>query len=316
MGILVKDPGPFTTVQDEGRIGYQQYGVTPSGAMDARAFHIANILVGNPRGEGALELTFKGPELVFDQDIVIAVTGCDMQPSVNGERIPMYAAVAVREGDVLRFGFVTGGGCRGYIAFAGGLDIPLVMGSKSTLAAKGLGGYEGRALKRDDRIGFSEPKATLPDMEKRRCAAPVYSTDEVCLRVVLGPQDDAFSIEEQRRFFWYGFTVTGEFDRQGCRLERENPVRHIQDGNIISDGITFGSIQVPTTGQPFIMLADRQTVGGYTKIGTVITVDLPRIAQAKPGMKVRFVKVGMELAHLLYIREFEELNRLEQFLNH
>ena len=134
--------------------------------------------------------------------------------------------------------------------------------------------------------------------------------------MVLGPQDDAFSIEEQRRFFWYGFTVTGEFDRQGCRLERENPVRHIQDGNIISDGITFGSIQVPTTGQPFIMLADRQTVGGYTKIGTVITVDLPRIAQAKPGMKIRFVKVGMELAHLLYIREFEELNRLEQFLNH
>lgn len=315
MGILVKDPGPFTTVQDEGRFGYQEYGVTPSGPMDDRAFRIANILVGNPQGEGALEITFKGPELVFDQDNVIAVTGSDMQPSVNNQRIPMYAAVAVHAGDVLRFGFAAGGGCRGYIAFAGGLDIPLVMGSKSTLASKKLGGYEGRALKQGDRIGFLAPKASLPHMEKRHCPMPVYPTDEVSLRVVLGPQDDAFSEEEQRKFFWYSSKVTAESDRQGCRLEREVPIRHINDGNIISDGIAFGSIQVPTTGQPFIMLADRQTVGGYTKIGTVITVDLSKIAQTKPGMRIRFIQVSMELAHMLYIRELEELKELEQSLN-
>ncbi len=315
MGILVKDPGPFTTVQDEGRFGYQQYGVTPSGAMDARAFHIANILAGNPQGEGALEITFQGPELVFDEDITIAVTGGDMQPSVNGKRIPMYAAVAVRAGDVLRFGFAAGGGCRGYIAFSGGLAIPLVMGSKSTLAAKKLGGFEGRALQKGDRIGFSAPRAVLPHMEKRHCPMPVYPVDEVCLRVVLGPQEDAFSKEEQRRFFWHSFRLTSESDRQGCRLEREDPVRHINDGNIISDGIVFGSIQVPTTGQPFIMMADRQTVGGYTKIGTVITVDLPKISQAKPGMRVRFVEVSMELAHTLYIREQAELKELEESLD-
>ena len=315
MGILVKDPGPFTTVQDEGRFEYQQYGVTPSGPMDTKAFHIANILVGNPQGEGALEITFKGPELEFDQDNVIAVTGGDMQPSINGEKIPRYAAVAVHAGDILRFGFAAGGGCRGYIAFAGGLDIPVIMGSKSTLAAKNLGGYEGRALQKGDRIGFVAPKATLPGMEKRHCPVPVYPTDEVSLRVVLGPQEDAFSEEEQRKFFWYSSKVTSEFDRQGCRLEREVPVKHIKDGNIISDGIAFGSIQVPTTGQPFIMMADRQTVGGYTKIGTVITVDLPKIAQAKPGMKIRFIHVSMELAHLLYIRELEEMKQLEQSLN-
>ena len=315
MGILVKDPGPLTTVQDEGRFGYQQYGVTPSGPMDARAFHIANILVGNPQGEGALEITFKGPELQFDQDNVIAVTGGDMQPSINGERIPMYAAVAVHAGDVLKFGFAAGGGCRGYIAFAGGLDIPLVMESKSTLAAKKLGGYEGRALKQGDRIGFPAPKATLPGMEKRHCPLPVYPEDEVSLRVVLGPQEEAFSEEEQRKFFWYSSKVTNEFDRQGCRLEREVPVKHLKDGNIISDGIAFGSIQVPTTGQPFIMMADRQTVGGYTKIGTISTVDLPKIAQAKPGMRVRFIHVSMELVHLLYIRELEELKQLDQSLN-
>ena len=283
--------------------------------MDARAFHIANILVGNPQGEGTLEITFKGPDLEFDQDNVIAVTGGDMQPTVNGERIPMYAAVAVHAGDVLKFGFAMGGGCRGYIAFAGGLDIPLVMGSKSTLAAKKLGGYDGRALKKGDKIGFLAPKATLPGMEKRHFPVPVYPTDEVSLRVVLGPQEDAFSEEEQRKFFWYSSKVTSEFDRQGCRLEREVPVKHIKDGNIISDGIAFGSIQVPTTGQPFIMMADRQTVGGYTKIGTVITVDLPKIAQAKPGMKVRFIHVSMELAHMLYIRELEEMKQLEESLN-
>lgn len=316
MGILVNDPGPLTTVQDEGRFGYQQFGVTPSGPMDARAFHIANILVGNPQGEGALEITFKGPDLMFDQDNVIAVTGGDMQPTINGEKIPMYTAVAVHAGDVLKFGFASGGGCRGYIAFAGGLDIPEVMGSKSTLAAKKLGGYEGRALKKGDRISFSAPKTTLPGMEKRHCPVPVYPVDEVALRVVLGPQEDAFSEEEQRKFFWYSSKVTSEFDRQGCRLEREVPVKHIKDGNIISDGIAFGSIQVPTTGQPFIMMADRQTVGGYSKIGTVISVDLPKIAQAKPGMRVRFIHVSMELAHMLYIRELEEMKQLEESLNH
>lgn len=315
MGILVKDAGPLTTVQDEGRFGYQQFGVTPSGPMDARAFHIANILVGNPQGEGTLEITFKGPELEFDQDNVIAITGGDMQPSVNGERIPMYAAVAVHAGDVLRFGFAAGGGCRGYIAFAGGLDIPLVMGSKSTLVSKKLGGYEGRALQKGDKIGFLAPKATLPGMEKRHCPVPVYPTDEITLRVVLGPQEEAFSEEEQKKFFWFDSKVTNEFDRQGCRLEREVPVKHLKDGNIISDGIAFGSIQVPTTGQPFIMMTDRQTVGGYTKIGTVITVDLPKIAQAKPGMKVRFIRVSMELAHMLYIRELEEMKQFEQSLN-
>ena len=152
-------------------------------------------------------------------------------------------------------------------------------------------------------------------MEKRKVPTPVYPTDEVTLRVVLGPQEDAFSEEEQRKFFWYSSKVTNEFDRQGCRLEREVPVKHLKDGNIISDGIAFGSIQVPTTGQPFIMMADRQTVGGYTKIGTVITVDLPKIAQAKPGMKIRFVQVSMELAHLLYIRELEELKQLDEALN-
>ncbi len=314
MGILVQEPGLFTTVQDEGRYGYQQFGVTSSGAMDARSLHIANLLVGNPVGAGALEMTFQGPGLLFEVDNIVAITGADMHPTVNGAAVPMYQAIRLHKGDVLKFQFAVGGS-RGYVAFAGGLDVPLVMGSQSTLASKGLGGIEGRKLQKGDRIGFTAPKTELPHMADRHVPKPFYPSKEVTLRVVRGPQDGCFSAEELRRFFWHGFQITNDFDRMGCRLEREEPVRHLGDGNIISDGIACGSIQVPTNGQPIIMLADRQTVGGYTKIGTVISVDLPKIAQAKPGMRVRFIEVSLELAQELYIRELEKIMRAEKLWN-
>ena len=309
MGILIQEPGLFTTVQDEGRYGYQQFGVTPSGPMDARSFHIANLLVGNNLGEGALEMTFQGPTMKFEEANVVAVTGADMKPTLNGKPVPMYEAFVVEKDDVLKFQFAMNGS-RGYVAFAGGLDIPLLMESKSTLASKGLGGVDGRKLQKEDHIGFTAPKKELPHMESRKVTKPEFPNKEVVLRVIRGPQDDCFSEEEIRRFFWYGFKVTNEFDRMGCRLERSEPVKHLQDGNIISDGIACGSIQVPTNGQPIIMLADRQTVGGYTKIGTVISVDLSKLAQAKPGMDVRFVEVSLELAQDLYIRELEQADKL------
>ena len=315
MGILIQEPGLFTTVQDEGRYGYQQFGVTPSGPMDARSFHIANLLVGNNLGEGALEMTFQGPTMKFEEANVVAVTGADMKPTLNGKPVPMYEAFAVEKDDVLKFQFAMNGS-RGYVAFAGGLDIPLLMESKSTLVSKGLGGLDGRKLQKDDRIGFTAPKTKLPHMESRKVSKPKFPDKEVVLRVIRGPQDDCFSEEEIRKFFWYGFKITNEFDRMGCRLERSEPVKHLQDGNIISDGIACGSIQVPSNGQPIILLADRQSVGGYTKIGTVISVDLPKLAQAKPGMDVRFVDVSLELAQELYIRELEELEQADKLLNH
>ena len=314
MGILIQEPGLFTTVQDEGRYGYQQFGVTPSGPMDARTFHIANLLVGNNLGEGALEMTFQGPTMKFEEANVVAVTGADMKPTLNGKPVPMYEAFVVEKDDVLKFQFAMNGS-RGYVAFAGGLDIPLLMESKSTLASKGFGGVDGRKLQKEDHIGFTAPKKELPHMESRKVTKPEFPNKEVVLRVIRGPQDDCFSEEEIRRFFWYGFKVTNEFDRMGCRLERSEPVKHLQDGNIISDGIACGSIQVPTNGQPIIMLADRQTVGGYTKIGTVISVDLSKLAQAKPGMDVRFVEVSLELAQDLYIRELEEMEQADKLLN-
>ncbi len=314
MGIVVENPGILTTVQDEGRFGYQQSGVSPAGAMDAQSFYLANILVGNPKGEGALEMTFAGPALRFEKDIIVAITGGNLSPVLNGEPAPMYQAFLVHAGDVLTFGMFSGNGRLGYLAFAGGLDIPLVMGSKSTLMRNELGGVHGRKLEKGDVIGFAAPKTDLPNMEKRKLEPEVFPKKEVTLRVVPGPQDYEFTEKELKRFFWYGAEITNEFDRMGCRLKREEPIRHKGDGNIISDGIAFGSIQVPANGQPIIMLADRQSTGGYTKIGTVIAVDLPKLVQSVPGYRVRFIRVGVELAQNLYVRRLNQLQNLERKL--
>ena len=313
MGISVENGGILTTVQDEGRFGYQAYGVSTSGAMDSHAFHIANLLVGNKMTEGALEMTFMGPTLTFTCDNIIAVTGVDLMPMLDGQPMPMYQAVLVRKGQKLQFGGARNG-CRGYIAFAGGLEIPEVMGSKSTLLRNNLGGVKGRKLEKGDTIAFTAPKTELSNMENRKVPADVYPADEVVLRVVLGPQDDEFTERGIRSFFWNSGVITDEFDRMGCRIERE-PIEHKGDGNINTDGISLGSIQVPANGKPIIMLADRQSTGGYAKIGTVISVDLPKIAQSRPGQKVRFIQVSLELAQSLYIRERNKMLELDEKLN-
>lgn len=315
MGIIIENPGILTTIQDEGRFGYQQFGVSPAGPMDTKSFRLANILAGNDCGEGALEMTFQGATLRFEEENIIVVTGADMSPNIDGEPVPMYEAVKIPAGAVLAFGMTNGNGCRTYIAFAGGLDIVRVMGSKSTLMRNELGGMNGRKLEKGDRIGFAEPKASLPNMHLRKLAPEVFPKKELALRVVRGPQDYEFTEEECRKFFWYGAKITNEFDRMGCRLEREEPLHHIGDGNIITDGISFGSIQVPPNGQPIIMLADRQSTGGYTKIGSVISVDLPKLVQSMAGYKVRFIEVSIVLAQDLYVRQMREFERLDERLN-
>ena len=284
MGIRVEDGGMFTTVQDEGRFGYQQFGMTTAGPMDRYSFHLANILVSNPKGEAALEISMIGPKLRIERDNVMAITGGDLGPLLNGKPAPMYQAFQIKKGDLLSF---TGmkNGCRGYLAFAGGLDIPVIMGSKATLVRNEIGGVEGRKLPQD-----------------------LFAKKEVVLRVVLGPQRDAFTREGIRQFFWHSARITAEFDRQGCRLECDTPIEHVVDGNTMTDGIVCGSIQVPSNGMPIIMLADHQTTGGYTKIGTVISTDIRKLAQSIPGMRVRFVEVSMNLAQQLYIREIEREN--------
>lgn len=313
MGILIENGGALTSIQDEGRYGYQKFGMSPSGPMDLRSFYWANVLVGNPKKEGVLEVTFMGLQIRFQKDNIFAVTGADLMPKLNGEEIPMCSAVLAHEGDLLTFDGVRNG-VRAYVAFAGGLDVPVIMESKSTAMRYKIGGFQGRKLEKGDVIGFSNPKTSLPQMEKRQIPQEIFPQKEVVLRVVTGPQEDCFTKKGINQFFWYSKTITNEFDRMGCRLECE-PIEHNGDGNIISDGISFGSIQIPPNGKPIIMLADRQTVGGYAKIGTVASVDLPLLAQSMPGYKVRFIQISLELAQDLYIRQMEAIKKFEQLYN-
>lgn len=291
MSITVLNPGLLTTVQDMGRVGYQQFGVSVSGVMDPRATSIANILVGNDEGEAVLECTMLGPQLRFDAPNCIAITGGDLGPTLDGKPIPNYCAVSVEAGQVLRF---TGPktGCRAFIAFAGGLDIPVVMGSRSTYMKAKIGGLEGRKLAKDDVIGFRAPRTQLKNMKDRNLYPEFVPREVYTVRVVMGPQDDAFTDAGVKTFLSETYTVTPEFDRMGCRLEGA-VIEHKESGDIISDGIAFGAIQVPSAGKPIIMLADRQTTGGYTKIANVITADFRIIGQLKAGDKVRFEKVSI-----------------------
>ena len=299
MSITILNPGVLTTVQDKGRVGYQQFGVPAAGAVDPRSVAVANIIVGNPEDEAVLECTMMGPQIRFDAANCIAITGGDLQPTLDGQPIKSYAAIPVAAGQTLRFkGPKTG--CRAYIAFAGGLDIPLVMGSRSTYMKGKIGGLEGRKLQKGDVIGFRAPKAELSNMRHRFISPEFVPFPVYTVRVVMGPQDDAFTQAGIDTFLGETYTVTPEFDRMGCRLEGAE-IAHINTGDIISDGISFGAIQVPSSGKPIIMLADRQTTGGYTKIANVITVDFRILAQLKAGDKVRFEKVSVQQAQSLLL---------------
>ena len=310
MSIQVEQGGLLTTVQDRGRRGWQQYGVPVAGAMDQQAMMLANLLVDNDESEAVLEATVLGPALRFQTANVFAVTGGDLSPQLNGQVIPMYRAVAAGAGDKLTFGGLKTG-FRAYIAFAGGLDVPLVMNSRSTHLRGKFGGYEGRRLMPGDEIGFAAPRPTLPNLPARRCDPEEIPGAELWLRVIRGPQDKAFTPKGLDTFFSSEYTITNECDRTGAKLEGSG-IEHVKDGNIISDGIAFGSVQVPSNGQPIIMLADRLPTGGYTKIATVISVDIPRLAQSKPGTKIRFREVSVQQAQDLYVQAMGRRQELAQ----
>ena len=241
---------------------------------------------------------------------MIAITGGDLGPTLDGKAVPNYQAVAVKSGQVLKF-TAPKTGCRAFIAFAGGLDIPVTMGSRSTYMKAKIGGFQGRKLEKGDQIGFRAPVDTLPHMEDRALRPEFAPKPVYTLRVVLGPQDDAFTDAGIDTFLSGTYTVTPEFDRMGCRLD--GPViAHKDGGDIISDGIAFGAIQVPSAGTPIIMLGDRQTTGGYTKIATVITADFRTLAQLKAGDKVQFVKVPVEYAQGLLLAQRSALKALSR----
>lgn len=298
MSIQIITPGALTTIQDYGRIGYGEIGFSPSGAVDSYAMEVANTLVGNEMGEGVLECTLFGPTMLFTRDNVIAVTGADMGAKINEREIPMNEAVSVKAGETLSFGFATKE-CRTYIAFAGGLKVQKCLGSKSTNIKCAIGGFCGRKLKANDEIGFVKPIAALPGIKKRKFIPNTSDASIKMLRVILGPQEDYFTEDGINTFLNGTYKLTNDSNRMACKLF--GPViESRQATDIISDGISLGSIQVSSNGQPMIMLSDRQTTGGYAKIGTVISSDISIIAQCKPGDEIKFVSITLKEAQKLY----------------
>lgn len=310
MGFTVIQPGLLTTIQDEGRFGYERYGMTPSGPEDPFSFHVANILAGNDQRESALEATILGPTLRFDAPCIIAIAGADMKPVLDGRPCPMYRAVRVQSGDELRMSAAETG-CRAYIALCGGIDAPPVMGSRATAIVNQVGGYEGRKLRAGDVVALRTPDNPPRTLEGRFVEPPPMASGECVVRVIPGPQQDAFTAKGWETFVSTPYAVSPDFDRMGIRLDGEK-IEHKTDGNILSDGMAMGAVQVPDSGKPIVMMAERQTVGGYTKIATVISADLPVLGQRKAGDVLRFRAVTLEETHRLWRETNDFLTRLRE----
>ncbi len=288
--LRVLAPGPMTTLQDGGRVGWLRFGVAQSGALDPRALAAANLLAGNRPDEGALEMTLAGGEFAAEGGPVrIALAGCDMRATIDGAAAAPGRSHTLAAGSVLRIGAARSG-ARAYLAAAGGFAAEPVFGSVATHLRSGIGGFSGRALAAGDVLTLSG----APEGPELSLAAPPPPSHPR-VRIVLGPQDDGFTEAALAALLGAEYRVTPRADRMGCRLEGKR-LEHRADFNIVSDGVASGSIQVPGDGQPIILLADRQTTGGYPKIATVIGADLPALGQARPGDILRFEAVTLDAA--------------------
>lgn len=287
--ILVVKGGWLTTVQDLGRYGHQHDGVSVSGAMDSFSTIVANRLVGNPDQAAVLELTLKGPELLFQQDTVVAITGADLSPTIDGHNAPTWECILIPRGSRLHFGLPRAG-ARAYLAIAGGFKALPVMGSRSTHWASETGGLRGRPLKQGDVLvgGKSEPLTT--QQIGTTLPAPLCPRYErsVALRIILGPQGDFFLKKSITTLTGSSYIVSPQSNRMGYRLTGPK-VSPKGSTPFISDGTATGALQIPPDGQPILLMADRQTTGGYPKIAVVVSADLPLAAQLAPGDRIRFV---------------------------
>ncbi len=285
-------PGLQTTVQDLGRWGWQSRGVSVSGVMDPWSFRIANALVGNRPDAAALEISFVGPEVEFEDRRVIAVTGAEFALALDGQPVPMSVAFAVAAGSRLRFGERMRG-VRAYLAIADGIDVPSVLGSRSTHVASQMGGFEGRALAAGDRVplGVSQLNRRIPPAIQHglsiASSSRAMSAQNTRVRVLPGPQPDWFSDAALDTLQVSPYTIATNSDRMGFRLEGPT-VTLVRDASMISDVTPLGTVQVPGDGQPILLMADRQTTGGYARIATVISADIGTVAQLGPGDRLQF----------------------------
>ncbi|MDH3883910.1 MAG: biotin-dependent carboxyltransferase family protein [Desulfobacterales bacterium] len=308
----VLTPGGYTSVQDKGRYGYQQMGIPMSGVLDAFAFQAANLLVGNLKNAAAMEITVMGPRLEIAVEADIAVTGAEIGMTLNDQPVEGWKSFSVNPGDILDIQQVRSG-CRAYLAISGGIDVPEVMGSRSTYVGGKIGGYHGRILKAGDVIKCGQAKRLARVCETPADMIPSYPS-EIIIRAIPGPQDDFFR-EGLDIIFQSDFMVSTKADRMGYRLQ--GPKVGLRKGmpkSIISEPTMPGGVQIPADEQPIILMVE-QTVGGYTKIVTVISVDLPKVAQATPGDTIRFERVLLETAHLLYQEQQKKIQDLEDRLS-
>jgi len=303
MAVRVLKPGLATTVQDLGRPGYYHLGIPLSGAMDRFAHRAANILVGNDEGAATLEAVFLGPELEFTQDATVAVTGAELAPKVNGEPRETWSSFAVRKGQVLSFATLKAG-ARAYIALSGGVDVPVVLGSRSTYGLGALGGYEGRALKTGDALKIGAGKGardrSIPAKLRRGPGKPAE------LRVVPGLYWHRVTEAAHRSFFADTWKVAPEADRIGYRFKAGRPLEFVprkqpfgagsDPSNIVDACYPYGSIQVPGGTEPIVLHRDAVSGGGYFMVGTVISADMDLIGQLQPHTETRFVQVTVEQA--------------------
>jgi len=326
MSIRVIKAGLLTSIQDLGRRGFQQHGVIVSGAMDSYSLRIANLLVGNEENEAGVEVTLMGPTLEIESDCLVAITGGDLTPSVNGKPVPMWRPLFIPKGSTLSFGTCKTG-CRSYLSVAGGFAIDEVLNSKSTYLRGEIGGYKGRALQTDDVLPLSVPAASKPVFLSNELINGVYTSSwsvnykefvrfakKPAVRVMNGSQFDLFTAESKSHFMKEPFKVSNQSDRMGYRMD--GPSLQLQEKKeLLSEAVSQGSVQVPPDGNPIILLADRQTTGGYPKIAQVITADLPLLAQIKPGESIYFSHILLHEAEKIYLEKEQLLQELKIAIN-
>jgi antagonist of KipI len=304
----ILEGGLLTTVQDLGRYGHQKIGVTPGGAMDALSHRVANILVDNPEDAATLEITLQGPVIEFTSDALIALCGAHLTAKVSDIELPRARAIAVRRGSVLTFGRALSG-CRAYLSVAGGIDVPAVMGSRSTYLRAGIGGHEGRTLRGGDQlaIGKASTRATNTTMKALSDVGPLpfalshhyvegddprLTFSSRPIRCVRGPHFDVLNDTDRRSFLADPYEVSTEADRMGYRLVGPR-LSSARGRDLVSSAVTTGAVQVPPGGEPIVLMVDRQTTGGYPVVAQIVTADLPFVAQMKPGDELSFSEVSI-----------------------
>jgi antagonist of KipI len=312
MGAIIEKPGLLTTVQDLGRFGFQSDGIIVSGPMDSLSFRLANILIGNSERDAVLEITLIGPTIYFLVDTIIAICGGDLSPTINNKLCQLNKPLLIKKGDRLAFGSIQNG-ARCYIAFKGGIKINKVLASRSTCLPARFGGFKGRLLAKGDQLPIQPYKYDVPANWKLSSLFEKMLFNRTPIRFIQGRHYQLFTKESLDRFHNSSFTITKDANRIGYRLEGPE-LNLTEPQELFTEGVTFGSVQVPPNGRPIILMADHQTTGGYPKIAQICAVDLPRLAQLKPGDKVNFTEIPFQAAHQLIVEQKKQLDFIKRIV--